>query len=89
MAETDGRDEGLQQDGANYVSGFVVKLYQMVNDAPDDVISVRMKLHATEPLLHKRALARKDGQLKADRLNFRNPNATCWKLISFWGCRNL
>jgi hypothetical protein len=39
MFEKDGRDESTQ-DGGSYASGFVVKLFQMVQDAPDDVISV-------------------------------------------------
>jgi len=45
MAEQDGseRDEGVQ-DGGIYVSGFVVKLFQMVNDAPNEVVSVSVKI---------------------------------------------
>ena len=47
MAEQDGseRDEGVQdRDGGIYASGFVVKLFQMVNDAPNEVVSVSVKI---------------------------------------------
>jgi len=48
MVEQDGsgRDEGAQ-DGI-YVSGFVVKLYQMVNEAPDEIVSVSLKYLSVE-----------------------------------------
>lgn len=38
------KDPTIVKDGNGVPSGFVLKLYQMVNGAPDEIISVRFAL---------------------------------------------
>jgi hypothetical protein len=41
ITDSSNNEPPIKQDTASVPSGFVLKLYQMVNEAPDEIIAVR------------------------------------------------